>query len=140
MKNKWIYFFSVLVNLLLTTDVSGIVDLNHSLKTEVSFLENKGQWPNEILFKSEASATNVYLLKDGLSFAQRKPISNGLSNYSMLVWNMRYLNTNQHIHVTGEDGTASKFNYISGNDHSKWVSNTYLLKKSPISKYMIRST
>jgi gliding motility-associated-like protein len=129
MKNKLKCLFTVLVNLLATINVFGIIDFNHSLKTEISFLENKGQWPGEILFQSEASATNIYLLKDGLSFAQRKPISNGLSNHSMLVWNMRYLNSNQNIHVEGEDGTASKFNYISGNDPSKWINKPLSFKK-----------
>ncbi|HYV91352.1 MAG TPA: hypothetical protein VE978_06200, partial [Chitinophagales bacterium] len=95
-----------------------------SENSPVTFLENHGQWPDNILYQSTATPINVYFMKDGLSFAKSgEEVVNGEEEeeYSYLVWNMKFLNTSAEMLISGEDGAESKITYLYGNDPGKWV-------------------
>ncbi|MEO5569482.1 MAG: hypothetical protein ABIT08_06155, partial [Bacteroidia bacterium] len=89
-----------------------------------SFLKNKGQWQKEILYRGNTNSTNIFFLKDGLSFAQmgeeiEKP--DGSEEYPCLVWNMKFINTNPAMKISALNGKKSVVSYIKGNDESKWI-------------------
>ncbi len=89
-----------------------------------SFLQNKGQWQNEILYRGHTNGHNVYFLKDGLSFAQiGEEVENedGSEVYPSLVWNMKFVNSNPSKKITAIDESKSVISYISGNDSTKWI-------------------
>jgi|GEM_PF-1377211 len=90
----------------------------------VTFLVNKGQWKPDILYQGNSTSTHVYLMQDGLSFAQpgeETEDSSGHDIYPYLVWNMKFINPSPSLSVSGNDGKPSKISYLSGNDASKWV-------------------
>ncbi|MEO8146344.1 MAG: T9SS type A sorting domain-containing protein [Bacteroidia bacterium] len=93
-------------------------------KPDDSFLQNKGQWQKEILFKGSSASTNVYFLKDGLSFAEvGEEVENpdGSEDYPFLVWNMKFVNPNPAMEISGVGGKKSVVSYLSGSDPGKWI-------------------
>ena len=96
---------------------------NKMTSSPVTFLQNKGQWQQEILYKG-TSSTPVSFLKDGISFAHSgKEIKNydGSENHPFVVWNMKFVKSNKDVHVSGLNGNKSVYSYLSGNEPSKWI-------------------
>jgi PKD repeat protein len=93
--------------------------------SQITFLENKGQWKKEILFQATSISPNVYFLKDGLSFGiSGEEIENeeeGEEDHPYLVWNMKFLNPDHNLSVNGINAKESVISYLSGNDPTKWV-------------------
>lgn len=89
--------------------------------SEVSFLENKGQWVDDILFQGTSLSMNVCLLKNGLSFSQRGERDKVSSNQPVLVWNMKFGNCNLNHSIEGVKGKKSVYSYLSGNNPEDWV-------------------
>lgn len=90
----------------------------------VTFLQNKGQLNNDILFQSISTSVNVYFLRDGLSFAlpgEEEEDSTGKEAYSCLVWNMKFANASPLMNITGKNEQQTKLSFLYGNDSSKWV-------------------
>lgn len=89
--------------------------------TGVTFVENNGQWPGDILYRTTATSINMYLLKDGVSFTQF--INNGGSHgdETVLVWNMKFLNPSSSLQIKGSAGNESVYSYLYGNNPEKWV-------------------
>ena len=91
----------------------------------VSFLENKGQWREEILFQGTSVSPNIYFMKDGLSFGisgeEIEDEEEEEEVHPYLVWNMKFVNPDAGLSVQGIDGKESVISYLSGNDPSKWV-------------------
>ena len=87
----------------------------------VTFLENKGQWNFDILYKCLSASTNISLLNNGLSFSQRLKGENGTNYGSAIVWNMKFKNSNANLQIQADSGKKSVYSYLSGNDPEKWV-------------------
>jgi len=89
----------------------------------VTFLQNKGQWPDNILYQATSVPLNVYFMSDGLSFAQlgEEEDSTGQDVYSYIVWNMNFLNTNSDMIINGDSVWESKISYLKGSDSANWV-------------------
>lgn len=99
---------------------------NNSTPSPVTFLENKGQWIDKILYEGKSTSTHIYLLNDGISFAQSTP--GKIEDRIIQVWNMRFLNMNSKVKVHGNDSKKSVYSYLSGNDPAKWVIHPDLFK------------
>jgi hypothetical protein len=92
--------------------------------SSVTFIKNKGQWNADILYQSTSTAVNVYFLEDGLSFAEpgeEEEDSTGIETYSCLVWNMKFVNANPAMTITGDNENETKLSFLYGNDSSQWV-------------------
>jgi gliding motility-associated-like protein len=88
----------------------------------VSFLQNKGQWNEQILFHASTGNTNIQLLKNAISFSQvRGDIDE--NEGQLLVWNMQFLNASSILTISGNGGKPTVHHYLSGNDPSKWIHN-----------------
>ena len=116
-------FSRAILALLLTILYSDLSfgDLPALKKSSVVFLENKGQWQQEILYRGNAGDAHVSFLRDGLSFAQFTGSKSAEGYPVYQVWNLRYHGVNGDAAVKGNSGVASVNSYISGNDPSKWV-------------------
>src|SRR5688572_3793656 len=96
----------------------------NNAQSPVRFLENKGQWPADILYEAQLTSTPLYLLKNGISFHTNDPDQRELhhdADSSFIVWNMHFVNSNSDVSVTGIDGSPTVNSYLWGNDPSKWV-------------------
>lgn len=98
-----------------------------------TFLANEGQWPSAILFRGRSASANVSFLRDGLSFSLVKPEEDHEhepghrpekdhhAEPDFLVWNMAFAGADPGMRVTGQHGTPSVTNYLSGADRSDRV-------------------
>ncbi len=107
-------------------------DVEETLKNlPVAFRKNMGQWDEKILYRSSDANTNVYLMKNGLSFGSRREAgkenegeaSSREDKHETLVWNMYFMNTSPGVAVAGEGMHDSRCNYLKGSDPSKHVVN-----------------
>lgn len=102
------------------------------------FIENKGQWEQQIRYKSEFGGGAVFFEKDRLTFAlcnqeQKRRVLNhaGLFNkYPISTTNdslvkfhayqMVFANANTAAELQPDEQLSEYFNYFLGNDKSKW--------------------
>lgn len=91
--------------------------------SQVTFLQNKGQWQPEIFYKGISTLTSVSFLKSGLSFSQSGEIHNpdGTEEYQSLVWNMKFIKSNQNVQIEGENRKESVISFLYGKDAAKWI-------------------
>ena len=86
----------------------------------VTFLENNGQWPSEIIYQAMSVSTNAYLMKEGLSFAQK--LKGDLAKeQSTIVWNMKFHHMNTDAFIDGSRGRESVYTYLMGSTEKDWV-------------------
>ncbi len=109
-------------------------------KTEIKYIENKGQWEPEILFQTDVNAGNVYLEKDGFTFAQYSPEDlkkrgqvyhenrDSLKYFDIKAhaWKVVFENSNALVRTQGIEKRPEYHNYFIGNDSQKWASNVGL--------------
>lgn len=111
------------VNFVFCFSFSAIAEVTNLVNkiSKVSFIENNGQWHDKILYKGMSISTNVYLLKNGLSFSQKGKAEEDSKENPILVWNMKFINPNLDMKIEGGSGKESVYSYLSGNDPEKWV-------------------
>ncbi len=108
--------------------------------TNLQFVENKGQWPEIVKFKSEISNGNLWIENDGLRFDLYNPDElkmfshhNRLSNNKLTPpdklqrhnYKLYFLNTNKNKRIVGNGQYKAYNNYFIGNDKSKWKGNVH---------------
>ncbi|MBM3160448.1 MAG: hypothetical protein FJZ66_03850, partial [Bacteroidetes bacterium] len=100
-------------------------------KREVSFIENKGQWPNPILFKSKIQAGNIWVQQHKLLFHLQdysrlnelhlKPQDAEEIIYGkQLLVHLNFPSSNSVEIIEKQNKTESYYNYFIGADKSKW--------------------
>jgi len=114
-------------------------DSLHSKKVE--FIENKGQWDQNIQFKAEIDGGAVFLEKDMLTFTfldmkavkelmyfkhKTKEEKENLPTPSNIIdchsYKVRFIDANRNPEISGEQLIHDYNNYFIGNDKSKWAS------------------
>ena len=114
---------------------------------KIEFVENKGQWEDNVKFKAKIPGGNLYLEKNEITYqfyneqdmarfhdlhhhAIKNPIA---QDYIMNVhaFKLKFLNS-QTNEVRGANPTKDYVNYFLGNDKTKWASN---VKKFAKTKY-----
>ncbi len=111
----------------------------------IEFVENKGQWDNNIVFKAKLPGGNLYLEKDELTYqfydeqdmARYHDLHHGSikdpkpSDYIMQMhaFKIKFLNA-QTDKITGSEAKSDYINYFLGNDKLKWASNVKKYKKT----------
>jgi hypothetical protein len=115
---------SLLIKICLLISVSVFAIGNKIPSSPLSFLKNKGQWNNDILFKGVTTTTSVYFLNNGVSFAQAGEeieIGDSIELHPYLVWNMKFVNENRAMKISSVNERKSKVSFLSGNDSTKWI-------------------
>ncbi|TAH25109.1 MAG: PKD domain-containing protein [Cytophagales bacterium] len=113
---------------------------NESKKLEYLFIENKGQWKSEILFRANIGHGDlfleknrmVYFLKDNSIFDHHslvKGLPSDKIKQNAHIFKVDFVGANTNSTMETEHPAPCTYNYFRGNDASKWVSNAKSYKK-----------
>ena len=110
-----------------------------------TFIENKGQWPEEVLYLANLSGMNAWITTTGVTYdhftvtrqnnpqefrflpphERREKEGDGISIQGHVV-RMTMLNVNCKAQASNQDHQSCYHNYFISNDPSKWASNVQL--------------
>ena len=109
------------------------------------FLENKGQWPKDVLFKSKMSGGNlwiqsnklVYHLQDFSSLKENHLAKslNPTTDIKEKVVHLNFNSVNPDYTISKSHKTKSYYNYFIGNDEKKWASNVHGYSKVSLNDF-----
>jgi gliding motility-associated-like protein len=93
----------------------------------LEFIENKGQWENNILFKADIRGGAMFLEKDKLTFSIHETRKTHVKNpdpidkiYKAHAFNMTFLDINPNVEIKPSSSFSNYYNYFIGNDSIKW--------------------
>ncbi|MEI6090665.1 MAG: SBBP repeat-containing protein [bacterium] len=92
------------------------------------FIENKGQWTDEVLFKNQSAGNTTWITKSSVVFdyAQYSEISENEFSATGQVIKMEFLNSNLNTEYSGKKKLSAYHNYFIGNNQNKWKSKVAL--------------
>ncbi len=108
-------------------------------KTTNLFIENKGQWPEEVLFLTQENGINAWITSSGvvydfytshtitrdLDHANRLP-NNVQRNGHVVKMQLKNQAINKQTIANGLNQQTTTYNYFKGNDPEQWISNVPL--------------
>ena len=116
----------------------GQSNLTQNSKSSISknstqyFIENKGQWDEQVLFKSSFKGGNLWVQKSKLFF-QLKDFSALRENHAgkrcdtcrnkQYALHLNFKNCNEVNRINKNEPTEEYFNFFLGNDSTKWAKN-----------------
>jgi len=110
---------------------------------KAEFSENKGQWPNHVLYKTSLGNGNLWLENNSIRFdlfdveqlnilTQHKHPSKKKKlipkTFKHHVYNIEFINSNKQLICIGKNKLQKYENYILGNNKEKWVQNVSIYK------------
>jgi len=119
-----VFFFSLLV-------MGQEIAHNHSIHH--SFIENKGQWNDQVLFQSKFDGGNLWVQQKKMVFhlqdfsqmhevhANFAEIKKPKENRQTVV-HLNFIGANEVSNIEKQGATTNYYNYFLGNDKSKWAS------------------
>lgn len=132
---KYTYWPLVMLLLCVVCNTQLMANIPHSgVSSTVRFIENKGQWPQEVLFKADIPAGALFITNKGLYYSLYHSHAFHEATHAGALGNETI---NGHAYRVQFDGgktpnniiTGNRFteyyNYFIGNDKSKWRSNCY---------------
>lgn len=108
------------------------------------FIENKGQWPNNVLYTTQLQGMNAWITRDGVVYdfysinsnsdtenENNKPLKDRNKIYIRTGHVVSANNTNPNTTISAEpiNKQTGYYNYIKGNDQKNWVSDVGLYKE-----------
>ncbi|MCF6280573.1 MAG: hypothetical protein L3J14_09545 [Flavobacteriaceae bacterium] len=109
-------------------------DVDHQHSIPHSFIENKGQWKENVLFKSKFDGGNLWVEQHKMMFhlqdlsiyheahvAKKNNIENPVVPQTLV--HLNFVGSNEITEIVKELPTESYYNYFIGNDKSKWATN-----------------
>jgi gliding motility-associated-like protein len=113
--------------------------------TSGAFIENKNQWPEQVLFKAEIKTGNLWVERDGLLFDIQDPEDlKAIADYKnhfgtnkekglpfpthvrRHIYKIYFLGANDRPEIETGIRLDTYHNYFLGRDRSKWASNVHL--------------
>ncbi len=132
MRNLLLVFILCLPSLLWSQEV------NHSHSVYHAFVENKGQWDDPILFKTQFDGGNLWVqqrkmvfhLQDFSALHSAHAALNRSKKFEepvlrQTVVHLNFVGANEVTQIDKSQETAAYQNYFIGNDRSKWASNVH---------------
>ncbi|HLF47405.1 MAG TPA: PKD domain-containing protein [Chitinophagaceae bacterium] len=113
----------------------------HAQTGNIEFIENKGQWNDQVKFKSDIPAGNFFIRSSGFTVLQHNEndlkqlqevikghqvIPNGKSSSLILrshAYHVDFLDASPHYEIIPDKLQTYYNNYFIGNDQSKWAAN-----------------
>jgi len=120
-------------------------EIEHEHSIHHAFIENKGQWDDEILFKSRFNGGNLWIQQNKFLFhfqdfseindahIGKHKIEN--PQFKQAVVHLNFKGSNKIERITKYNPTESYYNYFIGNDSSKWVSDVHGYNEALISNF-----
>lgn len=106
-----------------------------SFSIDSFFIENKGQWPDNILFLTQTNGLNTWITKQGMIYDiySLKESDNKINKIGHVV-GFKNENQNSEEKISYETGYQEEgyFNFFIGKDNKKWASNVKLFKEVTI--------
>lgn len=113
---------------------------SHGSDEHINFIENKGQWKNDVSFMAKIGGGNVWLQNNSFTFnfyhqedfeklhqmhhGKYKPSSTEV--FRQHAYSLNFLQSSSDVKITSTDKSEFYHNYLIGNDPSKWASNVSL--------------
>ena len=129
------------------TDASSPENLNNFDINNLVFIENKGQWDEEVMFLAKTNGMNAWITKNGIMYdfytikSEKKnkagdeilnsmPDVDEVEDFTMQrhVVNMAFKGSKNSM-VRGTIQKSGYYNYFIGNDESKWARKVRLYKE-----------
>lgn len=111
--------------ILLGLIIVSIYSYSSLFSAEMKFIENKGQWSEDIRFASERNGLITSVTNSGIYFDFFQKEDNRIKGD---VLKLNLINS-KSLHFLPKEELGEKYNYFLGNDHSKWVSDVKTYKK-----------
>ena len=131
------------------------IDLSNQSSNQHFFIENKGQWPSEVLFLARLRGLNAWITKTGVTydhfkftrieasqnFAHLTPHEKEeaeRNNYLIQghVVNFAFIHANGNPFAQGDMPSSVKRNYFLGNDPDKWATGVSLYGQVEIDQHV----
>lgn len=100
-----------------------------SAQSAIRFEENKGQWPEEVLFQTSIPSGKMYLVKNGIVFDLFESIPHAVveaKDYNLprkrRIIRIEFENQNHNFVVDSDNPGKDFSNYFVGNDPERWQS------------------
>lgn len=108
-------------------------EIEHKHSIHHAFIENKGQWKDEILFKSQFQGGNLWVQQHKILFHltdysnlqkahANSDFKGNAFEYKQDVVHLNFLGSNKIESIEKSAASDFYYNYFLGNDKSKWVS------------------
>ena len=126
----------LLFAVLLMTGISWSQHIEHDHSIHHAFIENKGQWGDNVLFKSKFEGGNLWV-EQGRFLFQLQDYSDVSTNHGKVdskktsaLAKERYIEllfwgANDVTEIDASLASKEYYNYFKGNDHSKWATNVH---------------
>lgn len=118
---------------------------NHGASKE-SLIENKGQWPEGVLFKSKIDGGNVwvqqnkfvYHLQDFSSMHEAHanpltPVEEPIAKQEVI--HLNFIGSQKVRQILKSDKSTHYYNYLKGSDPSKWASKVHVYRDATLSDF-----
>jgi len=123
----------IIVILFLYPGFSQVVERENGV---YKFIENKGQWPEKVLFKSTTNFGNIWLEKYGvfyqfldMSELQHASHNHKLSDQPQKIKSyflyLQFIGANNNPEISTKQKSKEYYNFFLGNDREKWASSCY---------------
>lgn len=140
-------FRLILIICLLVLFPAKLIHCNENEKKILKYIENNGQWEENILYKSSFKNGFAYVEKDGIVFVineekatcnhEHKSQEHSNDLIKKHAFKLELINANKGIRIKGEGKSINYYNFFIGNDLSKHRSNVHDYKKLNIKRFII---
>ncbi|MBP6091736.1 MAG: hypothetical protein KA521_10820, partial [Crocinitomicaceae bacterium] len=118
----------------------------HVHSAHYSFMENKGQWPSSVLFKSAFQGGNLWIQQNKFIFHLQDfsvlqkmhghPTNNGPEPIiPQTLVHLNFLGSNKTDSITYFNPSKHYYNFFIGNDSSKWTNNVHSFSEAVINEF-----
>lgn len=112
-----------------------VICFNNSFAANQLFIENKGQWPEQVAFKADIQSGSLFIEKSGFTYffmrgpkhahdnsmeADNHADEESLYKYSRI--KTKFLGASQNVLFKAEKPSITDYNYYLGNDPKHWAS------------------
>ncbi len=107
-----------------------------ALGQDVAFIQNKGQWNAEVLFRADIPGGDLFITKKGLVYnfideealhhQQHQQVDQAVNAHAIF---LNFVDANPYPQANGYQPNSTLYNYYLGNDKTKWASGALAYKK-----------
>ncbi|HYF02301.1 MAG TPA: SBBP repeat-containing protein, partial [Patescibacteria group bacterium] len=142
MKQQFLSFLALIICVI--TPLFGQGKKNTSVPSHEFFIENKGQWPEEVKYLSRIKGMDAWVTNDGITYdlySLKNKASSQVSAVKKIeykrsghVISMSFKNALSGVMTEAREEQPGYYNYFIGSDPAKWTSHVRLFKEVSLLK------